>query len=120
MVRNTDFTLEVDKGVGRQIQNLRISHGLSRQQLSKKIGVTHQQLQKYEKGLNRIPLGRLILVAQIFKKPTSFFLDEYEAEEAFPDQHRRMCIEVSRNFMKIEDPKHQNAINSLIRTLAAN
>ena len=41
---------EIDKFIGNKIYSLRLAKGLSRQQLSKVIGVTHQQLQKYEKG----------------------------------------------------------------------
>ena len=51
MARKNDYIQEVDKFIGGKIYSLRLAKGLSRQQLSKVIGVTHQQLQKYEKVL---------------------------------------------------------------------
>ena len=121
MARKNEFTVRIDSLIGMKIHELRISMGFSRQQLAEKIGVTHQQLQKYEKGTNRISAGRLAAIAQSLKKPVSFFFDEVENENnTLPTQHQRMCIEVSRNFLRIKDPKHQNAVNMLVRTLADN
>ncbi len=118
MARKSEFTEKVDKVIGIKIHEMRISMGLSRQQLAAKIGVTHQQLQKYERGTNRVSAGRLIAIAKGLGKTTSYFFDNIEeGREALPSQHQRMCIEVSRNFMKIKNPMHQNAINLLVRTL---
>lgn len=108
----------IDRRVGIKIIELRLSMGLSRLQLANEIGVTHQQLQKYEKGTNRITAGRLSAIANALKKPVSYFFEEFEEKDALPDQHRRMCIEVSRNFLRIKNPMHQNAVNLLVRTLS--
>ncbi len=121
MARKSEFTEKVDNAIGVKIRELRITSGLSRQQLAEKIGVTHQQLQKYEKGTNRISAGRLLAIAKAFGKHVTYFFDNAEDNyEALPSQHQRMCIEVSRNFMRIKSPMHQNAINLLVRTLADN
>ncbi len=121
MARKSEFTERVDTVIGERIHELRISMGLSRQQLAAKIGVTHQQLQKYEKGTNRISAGRLAAISASLKKPVSFFFDDiHENNEGLPSQHQRMCIEVSRNFLRIKNPMHQNAINLLVRTLSEN
>lgn len=121
MAKKESFIMEIDKFIGNRIYSLRIAKGLSRQQLSALIGVTHQQLQKYEKGVNRISVGRLVLIANALSKNPSYF---YEGVDT-PDQnmlettkHQRMCIELSRNFMKIENPEHQVALNYLVKTLA--
>jgi len=121
MARKSEYTERIDIIIGERIHELRISMGLSRQQLANKIDVTHQQLQKYEKGTNRISAGRLAAIAKALKKPVAFFFDSIEEEqEELPSQHQRMCIEVSRNFLRIKNPMHQNAINLLVRTLADN
>lgn len=122
MARKSEFTERIDKIIGNKIRELRIGMGLSRQQLAEQIGVTHQQLQKYEKGTNRISAGRLVAISQALRKTVSFFFENIDTggEEALPTQHQRMCIEVSRNFLKIKNPMHQNAINLLVRTLAEN
>ncbi len=118
MGRKSEFTEKVDLMIGAKIHELRVAMGLSRQQLASKISVTHQQLQKYEKGTNRISAGRLAAISQALNKPVSYFFDDVEGDHVMPTQHQRMCIEVSRNFMKIKNPMHQNAINLLVRTLA--
>lgn len=119
MARKSDYTTKIDKAIGTKIHELRLSTGQSREQVAVKIGVTHQQLQKYEKGTNRISAGRLVTIAEAFGKTAEFFFaGVQEGREALPSQHQRMCIEVSRNFMKIKNPMHQNALNLLARTLA--
>ena len=50
MGRTNNQLAKIDKSIGQKIYSLRLAKGLSRQQLSKVIGVTHQQLQKYENG----------------------------------------------------------------------
>lgn len=119
MARHHDYIEEVDKFIGGKIYNLRLAKGLSRQQLASVIGVTHQQLQKYEKGTNRISVGRLILIARALGKTIDFFYNDLENsnDEPIMTQHQRMCIEVSRNFMKITSSEHQSAVNSLVKSL---
>lgn len=110
----------IDKHIGKTIHELRLASGMSRQELGEKIGVTHQQCQKYEKGTNRISAGRLVLVAKVLNKPVEYFYQTIGDSNA-PDlktHHQRMCIEVSRNFMKIRSAVYQDAINNLVKTLA--
>lgn len=119
MARQNDYIAQVDKFVGTKIYNLRLSKGLSRQQLADTIGVTHQQLQKYEKGLNRIAVGRLVLIAKALHKNVEFFYEGLEKDNQEPPltKHQRMCIEVSRNFMKLANSEHQITVNALVKSL---
>jgi transcriptional regulator with XRE-family HTH domain len=120
MVRQNDYILKVDKFIGDKIYQLRLANGFSRQQLAEMIGVTHQQLQKYEKGTNRIAAGRLLLISKALNKPVSYFYSEFDEEGDNTESdttHQRMCIEVSRNFMKLNNSNQQNAINALVRSL---
>ena len=120
MARKNDYIVEVDKYIGERIYSIRLAQGFSRQQLSQIIGVTHQQLQKYEKGTNRISVGRLVLIAKALSKDISYFYEGLESANSEPvvTQHQRMCIEVSRNFMKIENSEHQTAVNTLVKSLS--
>lgn len=109
---------EMDSFIGNKIYSLRLALGLSRQQVAEMIGVTHQQLHKYEKGTNRISVGRLFLIAKALGEDISCFYDGFTRNtEPILTQHQRMCIEVSRNFMRIKSAKHQNAVNSLVKSL---
>lgn len=120
MARKNDYIQKIDQFIGEKIYSLRLAKGLSRQQLADVIEVTHQQLQKYEKGVNRISIGRLVLIAKALDKTIDYFYEGLEGAnniEPVLTQHQRMCIEVSRNFMKIRNPEHQQAVNALIRSL---
>ena len=120
MARNNDYISKIDKLIGQKIYSLRLAKGLSRQQLAKTIDVTLQQLQKYETGFNRISIGRLILIAKALEKNIGYFyegLEDIKNIEPIQTQHQRLCIEVSRNFMKIRNPAYQQAVNALIHSL---
>lgn len=110
---------EVDKHIGSKILSQRLAYGLSRAQLAKKLNITQQQVEKYEKGTNRISASRLPLIAKALSKDISYFYEGLSDDsEPMVTQHQRMCIEVSRNFMKIENSEHQIAVNTLIKSLA--
>ena len=110
----------IDKYIGRKIYELRLAFGLSRQELASKIDVAHQQLQKYENGTNRVSAGRLLLLANVLNKPIEYFYSDIKQNKPqdVRTTHQRMCIEVSRNFMRIKQPVYQDAINTLVKTLA--
>ena len=58
---------DIDAEVGNIIRAHRIERGMSQNDLGKKLGVSFQQIQKYERGTNRIGIGRLIQTAELFK-----------------------------------------------------
>lgn len=125
MARKVDHIDQIDKYIGAKIQELRLAHGMSRQELGEKIEVTHQQLQKYELGVNRVSAGRLALIAKYLGTSILTFyegldskLNVIAADDTDLNKNQRMCIEVSRNFMKIKNPEHKDAINALVRILA--
>jgi transcriptional regulator with XRE-family HTH domain len=65
----------MDKVVGQNIRAARLAQGLSQSDLAEKLGITFQQVQKYEKGTNRVGAGRLFQVASIFDLPISSFFE---------------------------------------------
>ncbi|MEY4335019.1 MAG: hypothetical protein RLZZ196_3769, partial [Bacteroidota bacterium] len=101
------------------IYSLRLAKGLSRQQLSKVIGVTHQQLQKYENGSNRVSASKLALIAKALDRQVPYFYEGFEADDNTPleTENQRLCIEVARNFRRIGNREHQDAINTLVKSL---
>lgn len=124
MARKVEHIEQIDRYIGAKIQELRLAHGMSRQDLGEKIEVTHQQLQKYEIGTNRVSAGRLALIAKYLNTSVGSFYEGLDSTltvveaDINPNQSQRMCIEVSRNFMKIKNQEHKDAINSLVRILA--
>lgn len=66
---------EINQNIGRKIKELRRGKGLSREYVARKIIVSQQQVERYEKGVNRVPVDRLYIIAKILDKPVSWFLD---------------------------------------------
>ena len=62
-----------DVEIGRKIRALRLERGLSQSNLGEGIGLTFQQVQKYEKGMNRVSAGRLQRIADMLNIPVTFF-----------------------------------------------
>lgn len=75
--RNTNIkgTNPVDTYVGSRVKTRRLMLGLSQEELAKSIGLTFQQVQKYEKGVNRISVSRLMDISKALKVPFAYFLE---------------------------------------------
>jgi transcriptional regulator with XRE-family HTH domain len=98
----------------------RIMLGLTQQQMAELIGVTYQQAHKYEKGINRIAAGRLFTIAHALGVEVGYFFDGMDSERSFkPTPQQRMLLELARNFIGLTNRKHQEALCSLARALAA-
>jgi transcriptional regulator with XRE-family HTH domain len=114
----------------------RMQLGLSQEKLAQILGVTFQQVQKYEKGLNRIGASRLFHLGEALGVPIQFFFDDF-AEGTKKSQsgadadlestidagmieflHSREGIELSKAFASITDPRVRRTLISHIRALA--
>ena len=71
----------IDVAVGRNVRIWRMARGLSQAQLASRLGVTFQQLQKYEVGANRIGTGRLVKVANILRVPITALFEGTDAAD---------------------------------------
>jgi transcriptional regulator with XRE-family HTH domain len=67
-----------DAEIGRRVRMLRLQRGLSQTELGTLINVTFQQVQKYEKGTNRISAGRLQRISEVLTVPVSFFFATFD------------------------------------------
>jgi transcriptional regulator with XRE-family HTH domain len=74
----------IDVTVGRNVRMWRIASGLSQARLGKRIGVSFQQLQKYESGANRIPTGRLVKIAAVLGVPVAVLFTGDRGAEPSP------------------------------------
>ena len=127
--------LSVDTYVGNQLKARRMLLGINQTDLGKAVGITFQQVQKYEKGINRIGASRLYDLAQVLGVPVQFFYEEAPIAEARangpdgqadgPDEHSivaflrsRDGLELNRAFVRIPDLKARRAIVDLVRSLA--
>jgi len=115
----------VDGEIGSRIRLRRAMLGLSQKQLGDAIGLTPQQVQKYEKGINRIAASTLFIVAEALNVPVSFFFDEmlkrrheeHGAEGALLVD-RRETLDLLRAYHKVADAKLRRQFIEFIREIA--
>lgn len=122
----------IDAFVGSRVRMRRLMIGLSQEKLADGLGITFQQVQKYEKGTNRIGASRLQAIADILGVHPSFFFqqDEGSAQTGKPaaDVHEsqeissfvasKEGIALNRAFLKITDPVLRKKIISLVAAMA--
>ncbi|MEO0034255.1 MAG: hypothetical protein RLZZ501_278 [Pseudomonadota bacterium] len=131
----------IDIHVGARMRLRRTLLGLSQEKLGEAIGLTFQQVQKYERGSNRIGASRLFDLARVLDVPVSYFFDDLPAEAAAsspaaviagtvavapsaspPDQDpmtRRETLELVRAYYRITDPQVRAQVYALAKALAA-
>jgi transcriptional regulator with XRE-family HTH domain len=128
----------IDVHVGTRMRLRRTLLGLSQEKLGEMIGLTFQQVQKYERGANRVSCSRLFDLSRALDVPVSFFFDDMAAgtaeqspvrmvkeppsEEplaAEPDPAlRRETLELVRNYYSISDPDVRRRIYELAKALS--
>jgi transcriptional regulator with XRE-family HTH domain len=123
MAKHTSTAIDVY--VGRRIRMRRNTLKLSRITLGRAIGVTFQQIQKYEKGESRVGGERLQAIAVALKVPVNFFFDAAPGSERIPtwvapdfiDKFLadRRGIELARHFVNITDTAARDAILVLVK-----
>jgi transcriptional regulator with XRE-family HTH domain len=77
-------TGSIDIEIGSRVRMRRISIGMSQEKLGDMLGLTFQQVQKYEKGMNRITVARLVEIAKILKVDIDFFFNGLKDGKAGP------------------------------------
>ncbi len=136
----------VDRHVGERLRLRRALMGMSQERLAELVGVTFQQIQKYERGLNRIGASRLVEIARILEVPVTWFFEGVDTPDATdgtpgfaglaepsaafvhdagttpapaPRFDRRETLELVRAFNRIPDPLVRRRLFELAKALAA-
>ncbi len=129
----------VDMHVGARLRLRRTLLGISQEKLGESVGLTFQQIQKYERGANRVGASRIYEFSRVLDVPVSYFFDDMNdvtkatrgrridlkgladddqaALESDP-LARRETLELVRAYYKIEDPKIRKRLFELTKTLA--
>jgi transcriptional regulator with XRE-family HTH domain len=117
----------IDRHVGARIRHKRMMLGISQESLGDALGVTFQQVQKYEKGMNRVGASRLQAIANFLEVPVSYFFDgaggQSQRATAGKDQvldliATREGIRLNRAFVAIKDARVRAKIVSMLEALA--
>ena len=112
----------VDVQVGRRARERRTLEGMSQTAVAEKLGLTFQQLQKYERGDNRISASRLYELAQLFDVPVSYFFEGIEGGKNASSRDemvtKRETLELVRAYYAISDPDVREKIRKLTQAAA--
>jgi transcriptional regulator with XRE-family HTH domain len=121
--------MAVDMHVGTRVRLRRTLLGMSQEKLAEAIGLTFQQVQKYERGGNRISASRLFDLSRVLDVPVSFFFDGMDEappvpspmpEQGEPDpMAKRETLELVRAYYRITDPSMRKRIFELTKAVAA-
>ena len=129
----------VDVHVGSRIRMRRLYLGQSQSELARAVGLTFQQIQKYERGLNRVSASRLYDLARVLDVPVSFFFDDMpegidlsgpggagaqgrntaEASDLTNPLAQRETAELVRSYYNIADPNVRKRVYEMVKALAA-
>jgi transcriptional regulator with XRE-family HTH domain len=117
----------VDLHVGARIRTRRLLIGMNQETLAQKLGLTFQQVQKYEGGANRVSASRLSAMADILSVPISYFFGDLRPDDAeiSPEDRqwreylqRPETIEFIRLYYAIPDPKIRRQFLDMAKTVA--
>lgn len=112
----------VDVTVGNRVREMRIRKGLSQQALGERVGVSFQQIQKYERGTNRMGSSRLVQIADVLDVPVSSFFDGLgRSETAEVGEEGPLNVKaskVARDWQRIGDERLQTKVAEMMRALA--
>ncbi|OEC99837.1 MULTISPECIES: helix-turn-helix transcriptional regulator [unclassified Rhizobium] len=123
----------IDAYVGSRVRTRRLMLGMSQERLAEQIGVTFQQVQKYEKGTNRIGASRLQAIAGVLAVPVAFFFQQDNSQPLNTDGlgaingledlsdflTSKEGLSLNKAFMKINDPSIRQSVLTLIKSLAS-
>jgi len=129
----------IDVHVGSRIRLRRTLLGMSQERLGEALGLTFQQVQKYERGVNRVGASRLFDLSRVLDVPISFFFDDMpdslttsfgvpahrrasglpEGQDGFGDDtlNRRETLELVRAYYRITDPSVRKRVFDLIKSM---
>ncbi|MCG8493535.1 MAG: helix-turn-helix domain-containing protein [Sneathiellales bacterium] len=113
---------KINMHVGSRLRKRRAALGLTQTQLAEALGISYQQVQKYETGSNRITAGRLFVIANLLEVDVSFFFNEIDpmmsSSSLGHGGEHRAAIELVNNFNRIENHQIKTSVCGLVRTLA--
>ena len=122
----------IDIHVGSRIRLRRVLINMSQEKLGEQLGITFQQVHKYEKGTNRVGASRLYRISQVLGVPVSFFFEdiagESHAESGFAEtQSERYVVDfissaeglqLNKAFLRISDPRVRRKVVELVQAVS--
>jgi transcriptional regulator with XRE-family HTH domain len=118
--RGTGVPDPIDVYVGRRIRTRRLYRDMRQEELARELGLTFQQVQKYESGANRVSASRLWEIAAILEMPIAYFFPEKGREDQLGDDpHDEESIELVRLYYSIADSGMRQQLFDMVKGVAA-
>lgn len=121
LVKEMDETSDVDRAIGARIRTRRIYLRLSQTDLAEKIGVSFQQVQKYERGLNRVAGSKLVAIASALQTSVGALVGEDAApklgDEVFAALAAPGALELLRAYVAEPSPRVRAALLALVQEM---
>ena len=112
----------VDVHVGARVRTRRLLIGMNQETLARALGLTFQQVQKYEGGANRVSASRLYAIADIIRVPISFFFAGFGDTSTTLQERERMerpeTIELIRSYYAIGDQEIRHQFLEMVKAVA--
>lgn len=138
MARGDGIPNPVDIHVGERLRSRRALLGLTQEKLAESVNLTFQQIQKYERGTNRVSASRLWQFSKVLRVPISFFFENYTDRQPVPESgygladndqesfsgeadlmDKKETLALVREYYSIPDPKLRRDVFKMIKTMAA-
>lgn len=138
MARGDGIPNPVDVHVGERLRSRRSLLGLTQEKLAETVDLTFQQIQKYERGTNRVSASRLWQFSKVLKVPISYFFENYSEKAGAPEpayglsdneqegfsgegdlMEKKETLALVREYYSIPDPKLRRDLFKMIKTMAA-
>ena len=112
--------IEIDQRIGQRIHERRVVLGLNQTKLADGLGVSFQQIQKYEDGSNRMGAGMLHGCAQLLDVPPEYFFEGLErSDSGTPDVTKSdEAMKLARAYYRISDPTERLHVRNLVKAIA--
>lgn len=107
----------MDITVGTNIRAARLILGITQDQLSKHLKITFQQVQKYERGINKVSAGVLYETANFLKKPIGWFFDEKIELEILELHEQKSILRITKILMGLQSKRQFKAILALLESI---
>ncbi len=118
--RRSPDQIEIDQHVGQRIRERRIVLGLSQTALADGLGITYQQVQKYETGFSRMGAGQLYGCAQLLDVPPEYFFEGLQGSGSgtLDETRSAEALKLARAHYSINDPAQRRNVRKLVQAIA--
>lgn len=116
---------DIDKHIGERLKQIRKQKGMTQEDLAEKLGISFQQIQKYENGKNRISFSNMVELSRYLNVSLDSFLDSPSLASGLSDSNQatvpqKETDELLKVYYSLDDPKLRKNLLQLVKSMATN